>query len=636
MQRWIGVPQFYGHLHLVLIGLLLLVFTPQAAPATAAIAPSPQIEWRDTGLVIPGRYYRLCFDASQPDSLLVDEVEIGTVAYNWEAGQRTVISNHHLTEVGRSSYYALYSCGTYGLFFDRDPNDTVWRFSASDPVGQIIAHAPTHTALDGTAQMYALETEWIDGRRIGQLWASADGGLTWIERSTQFDGKIESIAVAQSDGRALYAAVVERPPRVGPPSAEGDPGYLDYAIYFSPDAGNTWEQRFTGRAEGITVFGGPRVEVYPVAGSTSQVDTVMLVTDYGSPGSSNRWWYSVSSDGARAFHEVGMGGMGGGPTVVQTEAGLVKLYTYRSSGYELSRSTDGGATWQPLAGPPQDAEAYIFYFASLHVVRTAPANLFLYDGNRHWYSPDSGATWQPIAAVDSHEIYISPFLPLTVLRVQDGHIQRLDLPVSGEQPPVPPPPGPSPDAITFPATGHTLRGGFKQYWEDHGGLPIFGYPISDVFIEERPEDGRTYTVQYFERSRFEYHPYQPEDNSIPFGVMLGRLGDQITAARQAAGEEPFTRVTAPDDPCVTYFPETGHTLRAGFKQYWEEHGGLEIFGYPISEEFVEVNPDDGQLSTVQYFERSRFEYHPEHRGTPGEVLLTRLGNMVLKDRDIVQ
>jgi hypothetical protein len=35
-----------------------------------------------------------------------------------------------------------------------------------------------------------------------------------------------------------------------------------------------------------------------------------------------------------------------------------------------------------------------------------------------------------------------------------------------------------------------------------------------------------------------------------------------------------------------------------------------IYGFPISEEFQEVNPDTGLVYTVQYFERQRFEWHP--------------------------
>ncbi|HET8628522.1 MAG TPA: hypothetical protein VFL91_13960, partial [Thermomicrobiales bacterium] len=43
---------------------------------------------------------------------------------------------------------------------------------------------------------------------------------------------------------------------------------------------------------------------------------------------------------------------------------------------------------------------------------------------------------------------------------------------------------------------------------------------------ERLDDGKTYTVQYFERARFEYHPENPPGQT----TLLGRLGaDQLAA-----------------------------------------------------------------------------------------------------------
>jgi hypothetical protein len=53
--------------------------------------------------------------------------------------------------------------------------------------------------------------------------------------------------------------------------------------------------------------------------------------------------------------------------------------------------------------------------------------------------------------------------------------------------------------IWFPETGHMLAYGFREFYDRHGGLPIFGYPLTEVFVE----DGRP--VQYFERARLEWH-----------------------------------------------------------------------------------------------------------------------------------
>src|SRR5262249_54516227 len=65
----------------------------------------------------------------------------------------------------------------------------------------------------------------------------------------------------------------------------------------------------------------------------------------------------------------------------------------------------------------------------------------------------------------------------------------------------------SPDGGTmyFPETKHTLSGKFLKYWLKRGGLPIFGYPLSEP-IEEAGTDGQTRLTQYFERAQFEYHP----------------------------------------------------------------------------------------------------------------------------------
>ena len=60
-----------------------------------------------------------------------------------------------------------------------------------------------------------------------------------------------------------------------------------------------------------------------------------------------------------------------------------------------------------------------------------------------------------------------------------------------------------------------------------------------------------------------------------------------------------------------------------------------MFGYPITEPYQEVNPDDGKTYTVQYFERNRFEYHPENADASYQVLLGLLGKTIANQRQIV-
>jgi hypothetical protein len=80
-----------------------------------------------------------------------------------------------------------------------------------------------------------------------------------------------------------------------------------------------------------------------------------------------------------------------------------------------------------------------------------------------------------------------------------------------------------------------------------------------------------------------------------------------------------------------YFPETHHTVKGLFLQYWQDHGGLAQQGYPLTEEFAEQNKLNGQTYTVQYFERAIFEKHPEN-APPYDVLLSQLGTFELAAR----
>jgi hypothetical protein len=90
-------------------------------------------------------------------------------------------------------------------------------------------------------------------------------------------------------------------------------------------------------------------------------------------------------------------------------------------------------------------------------------------------------------------------------------------------------------------------------------------------------------------------------------------------------------VPDPQQPGIAYFAATSHTLTGGFLTYWQAHGGLAIYGYPISEPFTEISPTNGKPYTVQYFERNRFEYHPENP-PQYDVLLGLLGNTLIVEK----
>jgi hypothetical protein len=85
---------------------------------------------------------------------------------------------------------------------------------------------------------------------------------------------------------------------------------------------------------------------------------------------------------------------------------------------------------------------------------------------------------------------------------------------------------PRPGDRYFTETGHNVPEDFFAYWEANGGLPQFGFPLTEV-ITETLENGQQYQVQYFERARFERHP----KNAAPYDILLGQFGRRILAGR---------------------------------------------------------------------------------------------------------
>ena len=183
----------------------------------------------------------------------------------------------------------------------------------------------------------------------------------------------------------------------------------------------------------------------------------------------------------------------------------------------------------------------------------------------------------------------------------------------------------------IPNITNCIEGRFREYWEQNGGLRVFGYPITPAAMEQTREG--TFLTQYFQRNRFELHP----EIARPYDVLLGRLGD-VRLTQQGRNWRDFPQ-GKPQEGCL-FFNETQHSLcnlaaGPGFGNYWESNGlrdpalnqfqqSLALFGLPLSEVTTETNAA-GDTVLTQWFERARFEYHvdnpPEFR-----VLLGLLGN----------
>ncbi len=170
----------------------------------------------------------------------------------------------------------------------------------------------------------------------------------------------------------------------------------------------------------------------------------------------------------------------------------------------------------------------------------------------------------------------------------------------------------------FAETEFCIAGRLLAFWEQNGGLAIFGYPITAQ--GEAVIDGQTLQVQWFERNRLELHP----ENAPPYDVLLGRLGVDVLE-QQARNWQQFPRDDEPAEGC-RFFAESGQNLCGEFLSYWQAAGldldlngqsgenereNLALFGLPISRVQTETL-SDGREYTVQWFERARLELHPEN------------------------
>ncbi len=140
------------------------------------------------------------------------------------------------------------------------------------------------------------------------------------------------------------------------------------------------------------------------------------------------------------------------------------------------------------------------------------------------------------------------------------------------------------DSRFFDITKHNVQGAFLQYYESiPDAESLLGYPITEEY-----ENSEGVRVQYFQRARLEV-----KDNVVllsPLGSLTYQSGVQLLIHNPLA--------------CRDY--ETGFSVCFAFLEFFDAHGGLAFFGYPISPfEFQENR-------IVQYFQNGRLEWRPSN------------------------
>lgn len=166
-------------------------------------------------------------------------------------------------------------------------------------------------------------------------------------------------------------------------------------------------------------------------------------------------------------------------------------------------------------------------------------------------------------------------------------------------------------------TGHCIAGVIRTFWERNGAERIFGMPTSPQRTETI--GGQELQVQWFERARLEVHR-----DRLPFVyVLAGRVGVERLIQQ---GRPPESFPASELRLGCRFYAQTRHNVCGPFLQFLRIYGGATLarFGLPLNEAQPEQLAD-GNTYLVQWFERARFELHPDQPAA-SLVQLGLLGN----------
>lgn len=155
------------------------------------------------------------------------------------------------------------------------------------------------------------------------------------------------------------------------------------------------------------------------------------------------------------------------------------------------------------------------------------------------------------------------------------------------------------------ATGHILADPFLTHWAQMEGKSTLGLPVTEpVTIRDLP-------AQYFERGVLRARTTSERDPQIaPITAGADLLAarhdpDRLVAGRRVGGDRTapdFRSRPAPDNDRIRYDEATGHTISGRILGAYDDLGGEDRFGKPLSESYV------ARGMREQWFEYGRLQW----------------------------
>ena len=466
--------------------------------------------------------------------------------------------------------------------------------------------------------LYAIARPGAMGSRTG-LVKSLDSGRSWfgLERDLPAGFQPSAFALSPNDGRVALAGGVE-------------------GIYRSTTAGATWS-RVTAQLPPVSAFLFDQRQPRTVLAGTELSGNFRSV-DGGAT------WRPASRGLARDRYGVTLGAV----LIAQhpTSAGTYLMAANEPGG--VYRSRDAGLTWEGAwAGLPKSPILGLTFAGKDSIAAFALTE-------RGVFRSADGTDWTTVSGVsgaDLAALHVDPGArDIIYVAAARGALYRstnagaswVDLPVlprpvraltswaeaqqrtlgaaAGEgvwqmalRPTLPASPEPAArNRAYYTETGHNISPTFLPFFLARGALDRFGLPRTEEMTEG---DG---LVQYFQKARLEY---RPEQRGTAYEVQISLLGEQLAGSGQSTRIEPFE--SSADQ---RYFDETGHSASYAFLRHFNARGGMDSFGYPVTEEIQEGG------RPVQYFQRARLEYRADLAGRPDEVAPGAIGDEILRQR----
>jgi hypothetical protein len=346
-------------------------------------------------------------------------------------------------------------------------------------------------------------------------------------------------------------------------------------LYRSTDAGATW----TAASNGLP----PGAWAAALTSDPTKPERVYLGVKYAGDNHPPAYVFR-STDGGLTWHSSSMGlhllpRNAGEVTALDWSAGVLFAAT-RSDG--LFASYDAGTTWAPANSPRRHSSGQVRLAAPAapgpagiqSLVATYDGSLAINTTEGAFTSTDSGASWSALAPPGASGPLVVGVDPKSArVAVADGK--------SGWTTWLP-----SPRAVAAAQPSPTP-------------VEETTVPSPPVIVPSTPTE---------------------EPTAVAIAPTPTPRPSPTAVAARPAGWLPSDKAEPLDPSVAAYFPQTGHNVKYGFRDYWTNNDGLRLLGYPLTEEFEENG------ASVQYFERARLEYRN------GKIVWGLVGTELTKGR----